>query len=221
MKRSSVALWTAAVAVVLLAGPAKAAPPEWRYKWTPSTFSIESDDSPDSKIKLTGQNDPQVFGGSDITSSTVTVESNANPGTPDEFASTADVVWNLKITDIESGVNKNFTFTGSFNTQDPLDPSTVAEGQSNVKFTHKTPLSYADQQIGNNLYTITYNGYTPPPPEGADTSGSISYRVRVRPLDIQKAPEPSSMMLAGLGASFLGFGAWRKRRQNAPKTESA
>src|SRR5581483_9871107 len=110
MKRFTVSLWTAAIAAVLLAGSAKAAPPEWRYSWTPSKFDIPSDDSPTSTIHLTGENDPQVFGKSDITATNISVKSDANPGTPDEFRTTGDLTFTLKITDVASNTNHTFTF---------------------------------------------------------------------------------------------------------------
>jgi hypothetical protein len=224
MKRITVTMRTAAVAALLLAGSAQAAPPIWNYNWTPSTTTVMTD-SPigaDSKIKLTDQltnNQAQSFS-TDITATNITVDSDAPPGFPDEFVASPSVNFKLRIYDgaVVDGIFKDFTFTGHFNTVDPLNPSTVADGEANVDFTPTGDQSIT-QVIGSHEYTVSYNSYTPPPPEGTkDTlgnlvQGSISYHVTVRELDIQKAPEPSSMLLAGIGASFLGFGAWRKRRQ--------
>jgi hypothetical protein len=60
--------------------------------------------------------------------------------------------------------------------------------------------------------------YTPPGPPGSDNSGSISATVTVRPVNIQKSPEPSTMVLSVVGLSFLGLSSWRKRRQKALAT---
>jgi len=219
MKRFFVSPWLAATAALLLAGAAHAAPPTWSYNWTPSATTIHTDDSPStSYLKLTDQtvnNTAQTFS-TDITATNISVVSDAPAGFPDEFITKGNVSFNLKIFD---GVSMgSFTFNGTFNTQDPLNPSTVAIGDANAKFTNQ---SVAPQtlQIGQHEYTVAFNSYTPPPPQGTKdslgnpVSGAISYHVTVRDLNIQKAPEPSSMILAGLGASFMGLGAWRKRRQ--------
>jgi hypothetical protein len=219
MKRFFVSPWMAAAAALLLAGAAHAAPPTWSYNWTPSATTIHTDDSPStSYLKLTDQlvnNTAQTFS-TDITATNITVVSDAPAGFPDEFITKGDVSFNLKIFD---GVSVgNFNFSGTFNTQDALNPSTVAIGDANVKFTNKTPGSLT-QQIGAHEYTVSFVSYTPPPPQGTKdsngnpVSGAVAYHVTVRDLNIQKAPEPSSMILAGLGASFMGLGAWRKRRQ--------
>jgi len=218
MKRFFVSPWMAAAAALLLAGAAHAAPPTWSYNWTPSATTIHTDDSPNtSYLKLTDQltnNTAQTFS-TDITATNISVVSDAPAGFPDEFITKGDVSFNLKIFDgLSVG---NFAFNGTFNTQDALNPSTVAIGDANVKFTSQTgPIT---QQIGAHEYTVSFVSFTPPPPQGTKDSngnlvqGAIAYHVTVRDLNIQKAPEPSSMILAGLGASFMGLGAWRKRRQ--------
>jgi len=219
MKRFFVSPWIAATAALLLAGAAHAAPPTWSYNWTPSTTTVHTDDSPNtSYLKLTDQlvnNTAQTFS-TDITATNITVVSDAPAGFPDEFITKGDVSFNLKIFDGASV--GNFTFKGTFNTQDPLNPSTVAIGDANVKFTNQSA-GPQTLQIGAHQYTVSFVSYTPPPPQGTKdslgnvVSGAIAYHVTVRDLNIQKAPEPSSMILAGLGASFMGLGAWRKRRQ--------
>jgi hypothetical protein len=48
--------------------------------------------------------------------------------------------------------------------------------------------------------------------------GSISAHVNVSSVTPASVPEPSTMLLSGLGLSFLGGAAWRKRRQAAQQT---
>ena len=166
MKRFFVSPWLAATAALLLAGAAHAAPPTWSYNWTPSATTIHTDDSPStSYLKLTDQtvnNTAQTFS-TDITATNISVVSDAPAGFPDEFITKGNVSFNLKIFD---GVSMgSFTFNGTFNTQDPLNPSTVAIGDANAKFTNQ---SVAPQtlQIGQHEYTVAFNSYTPPPPQG-------------------------------------------------------
>jgi len=226
MKHFSVTWLTGALAAVLLSGSAvRADNLPWNYNWTPSTTSITASESgvggTTTKLKLTNEPtnadlDPLssvgVTGNSDIVATQLSVTSDAPTGFPDEFLTGADVSLKLKITDETSGLSHSFTFTGTFNTQDPLDPSTAADEQANVKFTH-TGLATQSIILGAAEYTVKFVAYTPPGPPGSANQGSIAYNVKVRSLDIQKAPEPATLMLAGIGASFMGLGAWRKKRR--------
>ena len=78
--------------------------------------------------------------------------------------------------------------------------------------------AYTNIILGNNVYDVSNVSYTPPGPPATDNSGSIAATVNVRPLNIQKAPEPSTMVLSVVGLSFLGLSSWRKRRQKALAT---
>jgi hypothetical protein len=215
MKRLSV-LWTGALATLLLAGTVQAAPVPWNYNWTPSTLTITSDTSPTSFLTLT--NEPGRTVNTDHTDTVATaikVTSDAPVGFPDQFTSSkANISFNLVLKDMMSGLSHSFLFTGTFATQDPLNPSTVSSDSANVKFT-PTGIQNMTQQIGMNEYNIKFVSYTPPGPPGSGNSGSIAYHVEVRQLDIQKSPEPATLLLAGLGVSFLGLGAWRKRHRQA------
>jgi hypothetical protein len=213
MKRVSV-LWTGALATLLLAGSVQAAPVPWNYNWTPSTLTVTSDTSPTSFLTLTNEPGRNVnTDHTDTVATAVAVTSDAPTGFPDEFkTSKANVTFSLMIKDLTSNLSHTFMFTGTFATQNPSDPSTVSAESANVKFT-PTGIQNVTQQIGMNEYNIKWVSYTPPGPPGSGNKGSIAYHVEVRQLDIQKSPEPSTMLLAGLGASFLGLGAWRKRRR--------
>jgi hypothetical protein len=229
MKRFSVTLLTGVVAALLLCNSsARADNLPWSYNWTPNTLSLPSD-NPGTKLKFT--NEPtdaggnplsavSVSGNSDIVATQISVESNAPSGFPDKFTSTPNLQMKLKITDGTSGQSASFIFQGSFNTTNPSDPSTASSVNSNVKFNILSPTSFT-QVIGAAEYTIKYVSYTPPPPAGSANKGSIAFHVTVTGLQIQKVPEPASMLLAGIGASFMGLGAWRKRRRQAATIETA
>jgi len=229
MNRFTVTLLTGAVAALLLgSSSARADNLPWRYNWTPSTLTVNSTTSATTKLRLTNEpldadgnplSNVTVSGNSDIVATAISVESDAPSGFPDEWKTSDNLVLKLKITDGTSNQTASFLFTGHFNSL-PGEPSTASAENSNVKFTLLSPTSYT-QVLGNAEYTISYNSYTPPPPVGAANKGAISFHVSVRGVEIQKAPEPTSMLLAGIGASFMGLGALRKRRRQAAAIETA
>src|SRR5262249_59978543 len=82
--------------------------------------------------------------------------------------------------------------------------------------------------LGNDTYTVTMSGSSPPGPPGSANPGSISAHVDVAAgpngggggggggggPPVNPAPEPSTLALSGLGLSCLGIASWRKRRRN-------
>jgi hypothetical protein len=210
-------LMTATVASLLLAGStARAAAVPWKYNFTPTDSgtgavltSIASDTNATTKIILTNENPTNAAGNSDIVATQVGISSSAPAGFPDTFANKS-VTLKLNLTDSDSGAVGDFFFTGQFSGE-------ASGSRSSIKFMPTGTQSFT-QVLGGNEYTVSFSAYTPPPPSGASLKGSIAYTVEVRPVDIQKAPEPSTMLLAGLGASFMGLGAWRKRRNVQPET---
>jgi hypothetical protein len=213
MKRSSVALFTGAVAALLFAGPsARADFVQWRYNWTPSTLKVVSDTSPTTFVQLTnepiGKPSVQVSGDSDIQMTNVKVFSDAARANPDKFDASLPVNFLLRITDVASGAFTDLPFQVKFK-------GDVSADSSHLRVDFLGATAYNDVHLGNNIYTVDGLSFTQPGPPGSDNSGSIAASVTVRPLDIQKAPEPSTMVLSTVGLSFLGLASWRKRRQKA------
>jgi hypothetical protein len=221
MKRFSIALLTAAVAAVLFSGTAQAAPVPWTFNWTPVTNPASPpgptatvlSDNPGSFLTISNEPGRTVTNDHTfITATNISVTSNAPVGFPDEFTLHGNVAFNLFLKDNNSGASGNFLFTGTFDTMNPLMKSTVSADSSNLQFT-PTGVQSINPVLGHNEYDVHFYSYTPPGPPGSGNKGSIAFQVTVRNLDIQKAPEPSTMLLAGLGASFMSFSAWRKRRK--------
>jgi len=215
MKRSSVALFTGAIAALLFAGPsARADFVQWRYNWTPSTLKVVSSTSPTTFVNLT--NEPiglpagrQVSGDSDIQMTNIKVSSDAPRAHPDLFTASSPVLFSLRLTDVASGAFTDLKFNVMFggdvsalSSHLRVDPASLATTYNNIT-------------LGNNVYTVGNVSYTPPGPPSTDNSGSIAATVTVRPVNIAKAPEPSTMVLSVVGLSFLGLSSWRKRRQKA------
>jgi len=212
MKRSSVALFGALAALLLAGSSARADFVQWRYNWTPSTLKVVSDTSPTSYVQLTNEpiNKPtgvQASGDSDIQMTNVKVVSDATRAHPDLFTLSTPVSFSLKLTDVASGLSTNLLFAIKFSGDVSTDSSHLRVDPASLG------TMYTNIQLGNNIYNVANVSYTPPGPPGSDNSGSIAATVTVRPVNIAKAPEPSTMVLSVVGLSFLGLSSWRKRRQ--------
>ncbi len=106
----------------------------------------------------------------------------------------------LHLTDDTSGTAGTFFFQGGFDS-----PS---DGRSIRNFLDAPSQSL---RLGNSLYTVTLGAFDIPSVTETRV-GSISASVDVQ---AATAPEPSTLVLAGLGASSLVVAAWRRRRRNA------
>ena len=216
MKRS-VSLFTAACAVVLLAGTsARADDLAWTFNWTPSNIPSNlrliapTSSTKLSYLQLTNEplNKPvgQAAGESDLTMTGIKVFSDAPRSNPDSLASSAPVTFSLRLTDATTGQFHDFAYMVQFG-------GLISKFSAKVTALVTPSAPYTDVPIGAGLYTISSPSYTPPGPPDSDNPSAISVSVSVRPVAIQKAPEPSTMLLSCVGLSFLGLARWRKRRQ--------
>jgi hypothetical protein len=78
-----------------------------------------------------------------------------------------------------------------------------------------TGQNWAQIQIGDTLYTVTYSGFAEPGPSNEHTFGAISFHITQQPAVTGKSPEPSSVVLGCLGLTCLGGVVWRARRRKA------
>jgi hypothetical protein len=193
------------LAWLVLAGAARADLVPWSYNWTPNTLAIQSDSPGTSKLTLTNEPAGSATGSSDIVATNIKVVSTAKPDSPDHFTHQAYRL-TLTLTDNASKATGNLVFTGTFD-------GTVSGQSSHVMntFTGQTTQSIV---LGGNTYTITIGPYTPPGPPSSANAGSISATAKVSTTGSSSgSPEPSSMLLAGLGVSLLGGASWWKRRK--------
>lgn len=217
MKRFA-ALFAAALGWLACAGsPAQADPipapnAQWSYNFTPNNPSFQVlADSGTGGVTLTNEPTKSATGSSDVVVTNITGFSAAAPGTPDTFgASSGNWSVNLVLKDVASGQTTKvpLTFSGKFG-------GSLSTQNSNVTNTY-TPQTQT-VTLGNFTYTVSLTSYTPPAPQGAKNSGSISAHIDVTQASgsiSSVTPEPGSMALAGLGVTFAGLIAWRKRRRN-------
>jgi hypothetical protein len=192
------------VVSLICTGVAHADPVPWSYQWTPSTLSLTSDGPGLSKLLLSNEPTGTAAGNSDIVATNLQVLSTADPNHPDTFTHKAYSL-TLTIADNASKATGNLVFTGEFN-------GTASAGSAHIEntFTGSTTMTLA---LGNNTYIVTIGPYTPPGPPGSTKFGAISATVVVKSGSSSTTPEPSSMVLAGLGLSLVGVVGWRKRRR--------
>jgi hypothetical protein len=207
MVRSTSRLTLAAAAVLLSAVNARADIISWTYNAEPSAPTIASDTNPGSRIML--KDDPlvQAAGSTDIVLTNLTTVSTADPNKPDQFSKTGAWSLSVLITDSASGKSKTVTFTGKLGGT----LSGLSAGITNT-FTGTTKFDFV---LGNNEYVVTAGMYSPPGPPNASNKGSISAHVDVSPAGgggTQKAPEPSTLLLAVFGLAGLGAARGRRRR---------
>jgi hypothetical protein len=208
MRRFSAFLCGAAA--VLLLGPAGARADfaNWSYNWNPTPPSGDYMATTGvGKFNLSNEPAGSATGNSDIVASNVKVYSTENPKKPAVFTNVAYSL-TLFLLDEGSGKSGTLTFTGALS-------GTVSMKSSKLTNVF-TGLVKQSILLGSHVYTVTMNAYSPPGPPTASKLGSIGASVTVEGRDggppSNGTPEPSTMVLAGLGLSFLGAASWRKRR---------
>ncbi len=209
---ASALAWLTCFGSAAKADPSPTSTPSWTYNFTPNNPSNQvladprSDGGTPGGVNLTNEPTKTATGSSDIVVTNLHAFSAAPNSAPDTFgASSGNWSAGLVLTDSASGQSANMTFTGKFG-------GTFSASNANITST----LNPETQQVtlGGNTYSVSLTSYTPPGPPGASNSGSISAHVTVTPgVTIQGVPEPSTLLLSGLGLSSFGLVSWRKRRQ--------
>jgi hypothetical protein len=200
-------LFGTALALLLFAGGnARADLIDWSYNWSRSPLAVPADVPGTGGITLTDESSHNAKGSSDIVATNIRTFSSATSAAPDHFTNKAYSLF-LSLTDTDSGKSANLTFSGVFN-------GTVSATSANITSTF-TGQTTQMVKLGNNTYTVTLGPYAPPGPPTATNAGTISAHVDVNGGSIgnNHNPEPSALILAGVGASFVGFVSWRKRQR--------
>lgn len=176
----------------------------WKYNWSRSHAVIFADAPGTGKISLTDESLQRASGDSDIVATNIRVESTATALDPDMFTN-AGYSLTLFLLDEESGNSGNLEFGGEFN-------GSISANTSNLvhTFSGATTQSIA---LGSTLYTVTIGPYTPPGPPSSQNSGAVSAFARVETRDIERAPEPSTIVLTAIAMPFFGIAAWRRKRR--------
>jgi hypothetical protein len=152
----------------------------------------------------------------DVVATTLKVHSSASALNPDHLTTNGgfDMGLTLSATDANGVHSKTLTFHG--NKLGVPGHDSFSSGSSHIGIRWGAD---ATQTVTLGIYTFTValNSYVAPGGPSQTISGSIGANVSVSGGSITPAlvPEPSSVLLSGLGLSFLGGFAWRKRRRLA------
>jgi hypothetical protein len=125
----------------------------------------------------------------------------ASPASTGEVLSNAAYHFTLTLTDLASGQVGKFSFGGTISgtfTATSAALTNTFVGPTEAKF-----------RLGNTLYLVTIGPYKGP--GGPGKLGTIAAYIESKPVGVQGAPEPSSLLLAGLAAPLLALRRWRRR----------
>jgi hypothetical protein len=208
MKRSLAHLLATSLGLFVFAGTqAQAGFVGWDYSWSPNALVVPADSGGTGGVSLTFMALTHADGPSDVVATNIRTFSSAPRETPDTVTS-GNYSLTMNLVDSASGEKGSVTFTGMFS-------GTFSTTSSNLANTFTGPTSQT-LTLGGHVYTVTIGPYAPPGPPGAANAGTISAHVDV---DMDSGggtggntPEPSTLVLSGLGLSFLGVASWRKRR---------
>lgn len=207
MRHAPAWITAAVVALLAAASPARAAYVPWKYNWSRNPSTIYSDTSSTSFVTLTDEPLRKAAGSSDIVATNLNVFSDADPEHPATFTNKTYTL-TLFLLDVDSGKSTKLNFAGILN-------GDVSEFSSNVGNEFVGQTSYV-KILGQHVYTVRIDRYTPPGPPGSENAGAISAHASVKITDINKTPEPSTLLLALIGGPVIGYRVWRRRRDRAP-----
>jgi hypothetical protein len=211
MKRYLIAHVTAATLMLFATGSARAGlvPPsqvQWSYNFSPSASAVYADTNPSAGVSFTNEPTKSAVGDSDVVVTNLRVFSTANPNTPDVLSKNGAYSVTLTLGTSANGnpQSTTLTFTGKLTGSFSSESANVGNLFG--------PHSSQSVTFGAYMFTVALIAYTPPGPPDQVNSGSISAHVSISAIHTASTPEPSSMLLTGLGLTFLGGAAWRKRR---------
>jgi hypothetical protein len=203
-----------ALVVLAVVSPLRADPVGWIYSWSPTSSTISADTLSASMtsanyVTLSSEATQNAFGNSFVVASNITLTSPADPNSPATLNTNGAYHLNMFLKDATSLQSTTLSFTGKLSG----DFSSMSANLGNV---FMPPVSET-VSLGANTYTVTLDSFVAPGPPGSTISGAIGAYVSVtagtgNPHPTSVSPEPSSLLLCGLGAAGFALTSWRRRR---------
>jgi hypothetical protein len=194
----------------------------YMYDWSTisgNTVTLNSDHG-DYQMKITNEpNRGPLSDSTDTTASQLTiVHVNGKPWTMDTFHGAFD----LKLV-VQDQAN-SMTNDGLMGHANPLiyhisfTTTVFSDGGTMTSALSLAPTT-STVNLGGDLFSAhlpsTGQWFVAPPTVGSVNTGSVGLSIDFTPKGppTNPTPEPTSLVLAGLGVGFAGFSAWRKRRR--------
>jgi hypothetical protein len=185
----------------------------WSYQWSAQPTVVDADPlGPNhmpaggitltpGAITITGGDPGVAWGNADIVAVKLTAFtfSPRPDGKPYSFTN-APYRLGVTLTDVDSNRSGTLYFSGVFDGS--LTDQTV---NLHNYFTSARQQSLV---LGHHRYMVSLTTYTPPGPPVEGNAGSISASVSVQPVS---APEPATLVLAGIGVAAAVFSGLRRR----------
>jgi hypothetical protein len=206
-------LFLAALAVLAVVSPLRADPAGWIFSWSPTGGAVSADvqvgqPTATGTVTLSSETLQNAFGNSFVVASNITLSSTANPNNPAMLSSNGSYQLNMFLKDATSGQSTTLSFTGKLS-------GTFSALSANLSNVFQAPVTES-VVLGANTFTVTLDSYVPPGPPGSTSPGAIGAYVSVANTGgnghiTSTSPEPSSLLLCGLGAAGFALNGWRRR----------
>jgi hypothetical protein len=203
MKRINATCVFALVILLLSGSSAQASLIPWAYDWNAGPAIVPAGGG---WITLSNEIPNIAVGNSHVVATNLKVFSTDNPNSPDTFSlSGGHYGLTVNLADAATHHTGSLTFTGQLQ-------GSFSEFSANVTNVFFSPTTQSIQ-LGNTMFTVTVDAYTPPGPAHQGNLGSIGAYIQVAPaIHVTSVPEPGSITLAGLGFCLAGVVAWRRRK---------
>jgi hypothetical protein len=199
MKRFRGLPFIGAWSLLLLAGSAARAD---QIRWSERAVATPSTvwgDNQHGQIVFTPQMRHGREGDTEIVATNLRTISTASADKPDRFTN-ASFSLALRFHDEASGQDMQMKFNGVFN-----GTLSAHSGHITVDFDTNTPATQS-RDLGHHLYTVTLH-----PQDLGAPGGRYAFTASVR---VQHNPEPSTLLLAAVGAPLFGLTLWRRRARH-------
>lgn len=191
---------------LIVSSALQAGPLDWSYKWNVSPLAVPADGG--GSISLTNLISGANTGTSSVIATNLVTNSSVLSPSVENFDESSTYTLTMTLTDTTSGLSDTFAFDGHFE-------GTLSKTSSNIDNFFDS-LTSITKTIGANEYTVVIGPYVAPGSPESGGQGSIGAKVFVErkeqpPGDPKDSPEPSTLLLSGLGMSLMGLVYRRKK----------
>lgn len=198
-----------AAALALWPGAAAADPIRWGYDWTAFPGEVPAGAS---RVRLSDEPYHTAVGTSSIVAANLNVISTADAARPDVLGPKAGFyALALGLQDLASGQWGAVLFQGQLQGR--------LWGGGSVLTNRLIGPTSQTLVLGNTEFTVSYDSFAAPSGPGAVNAGSLGFTVAASPAPTVglPVPEPSALVLAGVGLSAVALAA-RRRARGAEKS---